>query len=142
MWQNILLSISNLFALKPLITLYHQGNKLGFYLVLGSTFSSMAYHLIEHHKHGMPGIEWFSSIQSHHAFINVDRIFACLSIIYFWPKFDYTNIQILMPAVVGLVSMTFSEMIYKQKEEQLEYILYHLVWHFLAYYTLYQMIRV
>ena len=149
MLQNLILSASNLFGLFPFIALLTT-DPCGSVLVGASMLSSGAYHLIETHKHGMPGIGYFDSYQNHQKFIWVDRICAILSIIYFeyWYsdalyEFEGRSLILKDPFILGifgLICMGFSEMVFKRKKDQCGYILTHLIWHFSAYYSLYMMV--
>lgn len=134
MWQNILVSSSMAYGLRALSI---APTPILFWTMSGSILSSVAYHLIEKHKHQMKGIGYFNDIVSHHVFLNIDRIFAIAlgSQILFDYQRWYTDKYIIGCGLIGFTLMTLSEMVYKKNKFM--YIITHCGWHLLAFHSVY-----
>ncbi len=99
--------------------------------------SSVCYHMIERHKHGMRGINIFCDKTSHHIFLNIDRFFACLLVyVMFDIKYIY-HVDIVLTFIIGLLCMGLSEMVFKGSQYQMQYIVTHCLWHIFAFHTVY-----
>jgi len=135
MLTNTFMALTNLVALPSIIQLFQQTRYVEFFVVFGAAISSFIYHLIEHHKHGMPGIGYFDSRFWHIFFLNMDRVFAFLTVIilaYYNPN-AITKKRIIFTGLIALVFMTLSETLYRPVRYQKQYIILHTIWHIMAY---------
>lgn len=105
--ENIILASTNLVAIVPVLEFYHQGCILQSTAVALAALASILYHLVECHKHGMPGVGVFTSARDHMILINIDRACAVFAVLACW------DISALMQnyaiVLVALVGLTLSE---------------------------------
>lgn len=74
--ENIILALTNLYAIRAVGIAVKSNLPWQALAVAAAALASIAYHLIECQKHGMPGIGVFESMLSHRVFINIDRVAA------------------------------------------------------------------
>ena len=135
--ENVLVAFSNLYALLPIYRAIRISNWLTAIILTGAMVSSIVYHLLECHKHQMPGL-WFGRSEFiYHLTINIDRLFALLSVYIFYDPTMLWNHRYL--AGIALASMTISETIYRY--EKRPYIFFHIIWHILAFHLAYLFVK-
>jgi len=54
--ENIIVALSNFTSLLPIYTSYIHNDNITTYIILFASLASVTSHLVENHKHGMPGI--------------------------------------------------------------------------------------
>lgn len=133
MLENIFMALTNLVGLLVIKEARTTRDQMTIILPMCASF---VYHLIEHHKHGMPGMPFLNDYDSHQVFLNLDRIFSFVSVCYFFQFSLLTNSEILITFGFGLFMMWLSECVYVKSKHQLEYMITHSAWHLLAYRTL------
>jgi hypothetical protein len=133
MLENILVALTNLYGFRA----YFYCSKFEQSVLLSAMISSIIYHLIEHHKHGMPGISFFNSVDSHIIFLNIDRLYAVICFLTFFEVNMLNDQNLVICFGTGLFMMFLSEMIFKTPKYKYAYMITHCMWHFLAFHTIY-----
>lgn len=129
--ENIIVAASNLYAILPIAYNYQHNHLFNAFILTCAMAASIAYHLIETHKHNMPGMPIFRSYEWHNFFINIDRFFAfaCIFIL-----FDINNILKFNGFIlVALLHSYLSEVYFRSNDDKYKYILTHIIWHIMAF---------
>jgi len=133
-FNNFLVASSNLYAVIPI---YNSRSKSEFWILMCAMISSIVYHMIEHHKHGMRGIGVFDSKLSHHIFLNIDRFFAILAFLKFFDIRLLSKNYLLTTILLGFMMMGLSEIVFYTPFFKRSYIMTHCAWHVLAFHSIY-----
>jgi len=80
-YENIVLACTNLSAVFSIYIYIQRALWLQAGAVTAAMVASFWYHLIECHKHSMPGIGVCTSRREHDVWINVDRVCAVLAVL-------------------------------------------------------------
>lgn len=56
MWENLIVAVSNFPAIYPIITCYQNQDYITLITIGFVAIASLLSHVVENHKHGMPGI--------------------------------------------------------------------------------------
>lgn len=131
MWDNIIVTLSNLYGLRAFMVITSLIDKM---FVGGAIVASMCHHTIEHHKHGMTGCQYIpmlTTLRTHHVAINIDRLFAVGSIIRFFPWDRLTDINLVAFSVTALACLALSEGYFTSPQKKVWYIFTHSAWHVL-----------
>lgn len=78
---NLCCTVTNLYALFPIYVFYKNNMIFKASFLAFTMVASICYHLIEHHKHNMPGIGLFNDKLSHQVFLNLDRFCSLAAVI-------------------------------------------------------------
>lgn len=144
--ENIIVAGSNLLCVLPIYTSYVNSDYYTFCAILFVASASIVSHLIECHKHGMPGIGF--SAKTSYIFNRLDVIGCglvtsrlCYILIKKYGITGILNVLInnrqLMALSTGLIAvMAISE--YDKYNPRLKnrYILMHSIWHLGVFFTL------
>lgn len=149
MFANVIVSLSNIIGFYCIII--YKLNGLKKLLVVMPVFASIIYHLSET-KHNLPGIYPLNKYSN--ILLNIDRFFAVISFIvtlYNIIKLPlYKQIKYLTIGIMALLCLIISErdVIYKNLNiysdftiNQYEFILFHSIWHFMAFTLLAKIIK-
>jgi hypothetical protein len=142
---NIVVALSNLVAIPFMIGI-DLGSPYAL-MVLLPMIASMAYHLGEK-KHGLPGIYPFNTMTD--ALLWVDRLFAFTSALFMFSVFCnnpyIATLKIWSIIIVALLYLWISERdafyitVYKRNPAvyvgEIEFLIFHCIWHILAFYLL------
>jgi hypothetical protein len=125
---TFILTISNYLA-YPLLSQLYIKDLFGFWLALCGVLASTAYHSAEI-KFGLTPLIYLSH-NTVNILLNLDRFFACSSIVYFISNYDwYCHMYLIC---IALAFNGGSELIGRAGYLKL-FCLTHLIWHFLAYF--------
>lgn len=87
--ENVLLAATNLLAVPAIWLNVEAGQLFRAQCLAFAMLASMVYHLVEHRKHGLPGIGmwmtgkwrvWLQGPVAHHVLINIDRLGVLLAV--------------------------------------------------------------
>ena len=141
MLENIVVAITNLVGL---LGLHLCQTRREYRALLMAVLSSTVYHLVEHHKHGMPGVSnihllaCLSNPIFHQIFLNLDRICAiyCFYVFFRWEALYHP--YIVLELTLGLAMMFMAENVFTGTDvnSRMLYVITHSVWHLTAYLTL------
>jgi len=144
--ENVIVASSNVYAVYALTAWYNDS--IVYFAILASMMASIVYHLVEHHKHDMPGTAGSGSLSEHKLCLNLDRFCAILLGIVLLsraidnPSMIYNPASILCAvcaAGFGIVS-EHGESFFKHissKQRRWIYIVTHSVWHVLIFNVVY-----
>lgn len=125
--ENLILSLTNLYAIFPFVQYYQKGLYLKASSITFAAISSFVYHLIETHKHHMPGIGIFNDRVSHHIFLNLDRFFAFFAI---YQCFSFKILNYPYHVIFALSMVFISEVISRLTSyEKIIHVITHSLWH-------------
>ena len=109
--ENLLVSLTNLTCLLPLYTTIINKDYYTFMSILFVSLASVISHLVENHKHGMPGYIVTTKLTSY--YWNKLDVFGCLIIIcrlsylfynnYRSFKFDLNMLVLISPVLLNLI---------------------------------------
>lgn len=122
---NIICTVTNLWALPAIYNYTVNDMVLQAYCVFFIMIASICYHMIEHHKHNMPGIGIFDDKLSHHIFLNLDRALSIISIIVCYDSIIFTK-PYLMIVLFAISCVTIAENFAKSIPS---YVIWHSLWH-------------
>lgn len=129
------MSASNLYALLPLTVAWSEGRVLFGVTLCASMVFSILYHMIEHHKHDMPG--WGShTLAEHHVCINLDRCAATsVVLVTLFQHHDVTAFVTghWMILCFALLLLYVSE----RRADKSMYMFTHSLWHIYAFHLAY-----
>jgi hypothetical protein len=136
MLRNILVAFSNTFAIFPIYQSIIYGDYLTC-LVLTFVTSSFISHLVENHKHGMPGIGFSKNISY---FLNRLDVFGCVMVILrlmylywltngFYLMWIYNNNIIVYWSLITFSLNFISEYDKYNVTLQPLYLVTHILWH-------------
>lgn len=131
--NNIILALSNVYAILPIIKSYNLGHYLMTFTFIFAGLGSFLYHLSEQ-KHGLPGIYPFNLVTW--KLLWIDRIGAISAII---SVFIYGNnyIEIIKYGSLALLILFISE---KLCPNPWPFVPIHVIWHMMAFHIGYIMI--
>ena len=133
---QILLTLSNTIALLPLISLYYHNRYFGSFLLSMILVAAILKHGSER-KLKLPGLYLTRYAR---LFLRIYRFFAFVTFSYaIYLLLTNPNFKlqyIIMPAI-GFIFLFKSEITYYRSQ----YILYHLIWHFIVYTSIYIIIH-
>jgi len=122
---NLILSFTNINAIFAIYNYYYCQKYIQMLSITSIMIISIFYHLIEHHKHNMPGIGILNSKFYHNIFLNLDRLFSVIAIITCYDPIIFSLDYILF-IIIALISMFIAENIAKTVPV---YVLTHSIWH-------------
>ena len=134
--ENVLLAISNWVIYMPMYKSYYADDYLTTLCLLFVGSMSFLSHLVENHKHGMPGIG-FSRKMSY--ILNRCDVIAC---IFTLARFGYLsyfvslNKEIYFNALLALICMIISEYDKYNIKLKSRYVYFHIMWHTLIFYSM------
>ena len=132
MFSNIIVALSNF------IVFFFINNKKRNNFFLFPMMASFVYHLAET-KHNLPGIIYLNKYSL--LLLNIDRFFAILSGLYVLSNILKTpkqTINFYFIGIIGVICLLYSEKDYFFPNiNEIEYIITHSIWHFSAFYCLY-----
>lgn len=127
----VTVTLSNVFGLIPIVSLYDTKRYYGTMLVTSACLASVFMHATET-KHNLDGL---LLKQYSNTFLNIDRVLAIMTGLYgLWLFYTNPNkniCQIIFP-VIGAISSFIGE----QTTNLPLYTLTHSIWHAFAYYSL------
>jgi hypothetical protein len=153
---NLFLAWTNVVGILPALVFADKGYMPQAVTLLLVVLASTWYHLIEHHKLGMPGVKgnccgcwiWLRSMQAHVIFINIDRLASILSIIIctapvlwnlrdltLWVALLYYLLPLFWPwAPIGFLALAISDHVSPRTSRPiLVHVLSHSVWHLASF---------
>ena len=141
--DNLVVTLTNLYAVRAIMTCINSNSYLNALLLSGAMTSSIIYHALENAKHNMTGIPQFKRYEL--IALNFDRLFAVLVVTRFIMLYHKKiNQQILTLAICSLVCMLLSECqhvinlnSYSVRYTKLFYIITHCLWHIGAFHVAY-----
>lgn len=126
---NFLVAFSNIFGLITLYDSYPSGNIFGTILLLLAVISSILMHISET-KHNLPGIMF---VKYSSQLLWIERIVSCISAVYIafviFNKSLFTY-DLLFDILMGLSLNFVSENVVNK---QIDFILFHSLWHYYAF---------
>lgn len=134
--ENVIVAFSNLPVIYPLYGLFKRQDWITFVCLTCAGFASFVSHLVENHKHGMPG---FLSVSTTTSIFwnNVDRtfVFLCAFLFVFrylpliYHTFDYKGIHVLLALTTISMLNLISE--YNKFNSNLKWMFVHVhcLWH-------------
>lgn len=135
------MSATNFYALRPIYYAIDKAYYLHACMLFCAMMSSIMYHLFEHSKHNMPGINQnYNKTNIEYIFLQFDRFFALSNIFLFLFTFDIFDIDLTV-IYVALICLFLSETLPKNlKQEKLIYFVTHALWHFFAFHIAYKIL--
>ena len=137
---NCVVTFSNIFGLGLILKAFEKNMFTGF-LMLFIVLSSVFMHISET-KHNLPGILF---VQYSNILLNIDRFASIVGVIYCIIKILYNptdssllTIDIIAFGLFGLFGLLMnycSEIVFKNN--QILFAITHIIWHYIAYSTLY-----
>ena len=136
--DNLPTTITNLLFLLPISKAYHHNDYLTASAISAVGTASFISHLVENHKHGMPGMIDVSKNTSY--FLNRLDIFGCVIValrfgyifITNWKRMRISRMEVIL-TLSALICNMASE--YDKHNSRLKYCLYiplHSIWHIMA----------
>lgn len=137
MWRNILVALSNAPAFCPIYrSIFNEDYWTSFVLIF-VTLASFTSHLVENHKHGMPGIGFSKNISY---FLNRLDVLGCFIVIFrlvylYWIRYNlnliflYNDIIIFYCLPFTLTLLFISEYDKYNAKLQSLYLVTHILWH-------------
>jgi hypothetical protein len=133
--QNFIVASTNCVAILPIWRFYKKGHYGTAVVLLGATISSILYHLVERSKHNMPGT-FLNDIFNEQLLLNIDRLFAVLSVTTILWQLKMHHIKLILPVgVTALLMQAISEVPNKFGYiiPTWLYMTTHCAWHILAF---------
>jgi uncharacterized membrane protein YadS len=142
--ENIIVAVSNLASILPLYTSYAHNDIITMSLILFVSLASFMSHLVENHKHGMPGIGF--SKKTSYLLNRLDVIGVILlgiRLIYlyyhkyglnFFPIMQQKKLFIMV--LILFILLRISEYDKYNPKYKKMYILNHFIWHIGIYYAI------
>lgn len=136
---NILLCASNFMAIYPLTDLWYSEDYVTWTFLVFLTLFSAVSHLFESHKHGMYG---FGTPPYISYILNRFDVYGCVLLVMrifyllyhgIWPIPDY---EIMYCTVCAIWFMIVSEYDKYNRDLHVQYVVCHIIWHCLVYYTM------
>ncbi len=142
--ENIVVAFSNIVALFPIMTTIKHNDYLTTLSLIFVFLMSLLSHLIENHKHGMPGVG-FSTTASY--FMNRLDVLGCfiviirmLYIFYQVHQFRlviiYQNVTLFLCAAIIFAILQISEFDKYNSKLRNQYIITHCIWHIGIFYII------
>ncbi len=130
---NLIVAASNLYALRAVALSFPS---LQAWCILFAAVCSTAYHLIERHKHQMPGASFGRSVRAHLWLINLDRVAAVIAAVVCMP-YLLQDVP-LLTVLVALGSITASEQLADRTNDPVwVHTIWHSLWHIAVFHLAY-----
>ena len=137
MWENIVVAFTNFTIFYPIVVTLNNNDVITCICICFVGIFSFLSHLIENHKHGMPGIglsQQLSYIANRLDVLGV--ILVCTRVAYIY----YTiigisinpflgNVALTMALIISTICNLLSEKVFYREKEKYEYMLFHCIWH-------------
>ena len=130
---NLILAASNLYGLKPMYKSLVFGRYWEALFISTAMLASTLMHISET-KHDLPGM---FLVEYSYQLLWFDRIVAYSSALYLLNRFHLISNCLLFKILIALFINLVSEM----SKNQITFMIYHLVWHLMAYQIWYELIR-
>jgi hypothetical protein len=148
--ENVIVASTNLYALRSIHALWSNKAYANCFLITASMISSIAYHLVEHSKHGMPGIKFYRQCEK--VLLNLDRFFAVGSILSFLRLYHrrlMTDRTIQIWIMIAVLNWILSEgYVFLGKSHKTPYNLKkyffmftHSIWHLCVYHISFLLVK-
>lgn len=135
--ENIIVSTTNCIAIFAARQSYNNKDNITLLFLLFTTLASFFSHLIENHKHGMPGLG-FSVTTSY--ILNKIDVLSCYLLVgriayLYYSKYGISispiieNKQIILHIIISLIFLAISEYDKYNTNLKLSYIITHSLWH-------------
>jgi len=135
--ENLIVAFSNLPCVYPLYIAYTNNDILTFGAIAFVSTASFVSHLIENHKHGMPGIGFSENISY---IANRFDVLGCIGVIsrfayIFYKKYGFNaeiikqNYMLVFCASLCMMCLRISEYDKYNPELRTMYISTHTIWH-------------
>jgi hypothetical protein len=149
--ENAIVAASNCYALRALLA--WPSFSMGHLLTSFAMAASLMYHLVERHKHNMPGLVGDGSVIEHNVYLNLDRVAALALAIHLINTVTSEAFECLAPfAALSLTLCAASELSHWWpslligrgigiKTERRWYVVTHSLWHLCAFHLVYLVAR-
>ncbi len=144
--ENVLVACSNVCALYPISLAYNAGDHVGTFVLSASLVTSFISHLVENHKHGMPG---FVRVSNHTSLLwnRADVVCAYGVVLYvgwiYFAKFPYGFYDAKMVHLaIALACGAISEWDKSAATKWRVFIPFHCAWHVLIFYLVGKVLNV
>ncbi len=141
--ENVILALTNFSAVFAIHAYALRGDYLRAAAIFFAAAASFVYHLIECHKHAMPGIGCCTTKRDHILSINIARFFAFVAVFvcgwnaHFHELFA-TNYMYIILAIIGI---TMSEQVsdyFEPPTQRWIHVIFHSLWHISVFTTAYK----
>jgi hypothetical protein len=148
--ENSLVALSNFGCLWPLSLSFRERDYWTFLSIGFVSMASFVSHLIENHKHGMPGIGFSKKISYIWNRIDIAgcgiiitrliQLYVSKYGVTVYPLYNQKNI--LMYPIIGFICMCISEYDKFNPALKTRYIFFHCLWHGLIFHSMHQYLRI
>ena len=144
--ENIIVAASNFTCILPLIASYVKKDFISFTIFSFVSLASITSHLIENHKHGMPGMGFNKSTSY---ILNRLDVMGCIFtiirfVIMYYGKYGLNIYEMIVNNTsvfaLGIIMMLISIMSEHDKynaNKKIFYIISHSIWHIGIYFVMY-----
>lgn len=138
--ENLITTLTNLPMLVPIAKAYQHNDTATFYAILYVFAASFISHLVENHKHGMPGFYPVSTNTSY--FWNRLDVLGCFIVgtrfLYLYLKYSpsVTFIDITLTIIAFLLNAISEYDKYNPDLKWFPYLTFHPIWHLAAAYLM------
>jgi hypothetical protein len=135
--ENLLVAVTNLPVILPLLVTWNNNDFLSFFVIAFVGFFSFVSHLVENHKHGMPGFFSVSTSTSYllnrfdvlGVYMTLGRFLYLYSLKFGFSTEFITKHYILIGALTGSFMLNIISEYDKSYETKMLFIITHSIWH-------------